>query len=37
MDFKLLRALKVEIFMTMNNNNPKFIKDIFKPKRNVEK
>ena len=38
MEVKRLRTLKVEIFMTINNNNnTKFIKDIFKPKRNVKK
>ena len=37
MQVKRLRTLKIEIFMTINNINPEFIKDVFKSKRNVKK
>ena len=32
MEIKRLRVLVIEIFITINNLNPKYIKDIFTPK-----
>ena len=36
MEGKRLRTLTFEILKTINNINPKFMKDIFKPKSNAK-
>ena len=36
MEGKRLRTLAIEIFKTINNINPKFMKNIFKPKINTK-
>ena len=36
MEDKRLRTLAIDTFGTINNVNPKFMKDIFKPKSNAK-